>query len=91
MASATAIHDTLAWAMADPGEVFLATRPLYGRFEIDFFNKSSVGIRYADSTVDGTFDKDVVHSLQQALQDCHSNGIKARALIIVNPHNPLGQ
>ena len=90
-ASATAIHDSLAWALADPGETFLATRPLYGRFEIDFFNKSSVGIKYANTSVDLGFDQSVVRSLEQALQECRASGVEARALIIVNPHNPLGQ
>lgn len=89
-ASATAMHDTLAWALANPGEVFLTSRPVYGRFELDFFNKAGIKVEYADTDAEDCFNETVVEKLEEALQSCKSRGVNVKALFIVNPHNPLG-
>lgn len=88
--SATAMHDTLAWALANPSEAFLTSRPVYGRLELDFFNKAGVKVEYANTSAEDCFDESAVEKFEEALQDCHSRGVKVRAVFIVNPHNPLG-
>ncbi len=89
-ASATAMHDTLAWALANSGEAFLTSRPVYGRLELDFFNRSGVRVEYADTSAEDCFTPGVVDKFDEALNDCNARRLKVKALFIVNPHNPLG-
>ena len=88
---ATTLHDILAWVLADGGDAILSSRPVYGRFDIDFGNKSEVKLVYADTTASNCFDEDVVDSFEAALEKSRADGIKVKALVIVNPHNPLGR
>jgi 1-aminocyclopropane-1-carboxylate synthase len=89
--AATAMHDVLAWAMADPGDGILMSRPVYGRFELDFGNKSQVKVVYADTTAENSLDENVVDKFEEALQESTAEGTRILALLIVNPHNPLGK
>ncbi|KFA64771.1 hypothetical protein S40285_01382 [Stachybotrys chlorohalonatus IBT 40285] len=66
--AATAMHDILAWGLADPGDAFLVSRPIYGRFEIDFGNKSQVKLVYADTNAETCFNVDVVEQFEKALK-----------------------
>jgi aspartate/methionine/tyrosine aminotransferase len=88
--SATAMHNILAWALADHRDGFLTSRPVYGRLELDFFNMSGVKVVYADSDFDNCFNEDVVERFETALEDSNARGIKIKAVFIINPHNPLG-
>lgn len=88
---ATAMHDVLAWALADSRDAFLVSRPSYGRLELDFFNRAGVKVEYADTTPQNCFDEDVVVKFEAAVEDCASRGVKVKALFIINPHNPLGK
>jgi 1-aminocyclopropane-1-carboxylate synthase len=88
--SATAMHDLLAWSMAEPGEGILTSRPVYGRFEHDFGNKSQVKVVYADTDAKTCQEPDVVDEFERALARSEAEGVKIRGLIIVNPNNPLG-
>jgi 1-aminocyclopropane-1-carboxylate synthase len=89
--AATAMHDILAWALADPADGILTSRPVYGRFELDFGNKSQVRVVYADTLADNCFDKSVVGKFEAALARSEAAGTKIKALLIVNPNNPLGK
>lgn len=89
-ASATAMHDILAWALADPGDVFLVSRPVYGRFEFDFATRSQVGTHYVDTDAETCFLESVVEKFEEALANLKERNVKAKAIVIVNPHNPLG-
>ncbi|TEA19231.1 1-aminocyclopropane-1-carboxylate synthase-like protein 1 [Colletotrichum sidae] len=88
---ATAVQHTLAFALASPGEGILTSRPVYGRFELDFGNEMGVGVVYADTTPETCFLPSVVDAFESALQESLRSGVRIRALIIVNPHNPLGR
>lgn len=88
--SASAMHDVLAWALADSRDAFLVSRPVYGRLELDFFNRAGVRVEYADTTAENCFDEDVVGKFEAAIKDCASRGVEVKALFIINPNNPLG-
>ncbi|KAH8171707.1 aminotransferase class I and II domain-containing protein [Sarocladium implicatum] len=88
---ATSMHSVLAWALADPGEAFLTSRPVYGRFELDFGHMSDVRIVYADTAADNCFTEDVLEAFEKALQDSTDKGIKIKVLLIANPNNPTGK
>lgn len=89
-AAATALHDILAFSLAARGEGILTSRPYYGRFEIDFNNKTGVHLVAADTDHETCFDESVVEAFEKALQESEQRGVRIRALLIVNPHNPLG-
>lgn len=88
--SATALHEVLAFSLGDSGDGVLLSRPGYGRFELDFWNKARMQVVWADTEAETCFDADVVNSFEKALQGSNAAGVKIRALLIINPHNPLG-
>ncbi|KAH3992154.1 hypothetical protein HBH98_219580 [Parastagonospora nodorum] len=90
-AAATALHSVLAYSLCSPGEAILTTKPYYGRFELDFGNEAGVELVAAETDHEKCFDEDVVVALEQKLEACEKVGVKVRALLIVNPHNPLGR
>lgn len=89
--SCTALHDMLSWAIADPGEAILLNRPVYGRFELDFTNRSQVKILYADTDAETCLQESAVQKYEEAITNAAAAGIAVRAILIVNPNNPLGQ
>jgi 1-aminocyclopropane-1-carboxylate synthase len=80
----------IAFALADAGDGILLTRPVYGRYELDFGMKAGVKILYADTDAKTCFESGVITILETAIMNALTNGTKVRALLIVNPHNPLG-
>ncbi|ORY66546.1 1-aminocyclopropane-1-carboxylate synthase [Pseudomassariella vexata] len=89
--AATSLHDILGWAVGDPGDGILTSRPVYGRFELDFGNKAQLQMVYADTEAETCFDVSVVSKFEEALVRSNAAGVNIRALLIVNPHNPLGR
>jgi bifunctional pyridoxal-dependent enzyme with beta-cystathionase and maltose regulon repressor activities len=69
----------------------LTSKPYYGRFELDFGNKSGVTLIGADTDHETCFDEDAVHAFEKTFQECTEEGVVVRAVLIVNPHNPLGK
>lgn len=88
--AATSMHDILAWGIANPGDGFLTSRPVYGRLELDFGNKSQVKVVYAETSAEDAFEPDVVSTFERALVRSNALGVRVKAVFIVNPHNPLG-
>ncbi|KAH7013539.1 pyridoxal phosphate-dependent transferase [Ilyonectria destructans] len=89
--AATAMHDILAWGIADPGDGVLTSRPVYGRFELDFGNKSQTKVVYADTDAEDCFDETVMDRFEEALEKSNAEGVKVKMVLIVNPNNPLGK
>jgi len=85
------MHNLLALSLADPGEAILASRPIYGRFEIDFGNVAGLRVIYTDQKngVDA-FEDEIVKCFENKLRECKEGGIQVRAVVIVNPNNPVG-
>ncbi|GJC93005.1 1-aminocyclopropane-1-carboxylate synthase [Colletotrichum higginsianum] len=88
---ATAVQCVLAFALASAGEGVLTSRPVYGRFELDFGNEMGVEVVYADTTPDTCLEPGVVEAFEAALRRSHARGVRIRAVMIVNPNNPLGR
>ncbi|KAJ4266456.1 hypothetical protein NW762_004440 [Fusarium torreyae] len=89
--AATAMHDILAWGVADPGDGVLTSRPVYGRFELDFGNKSQVRVVYSNNKTEEAFQDEIVDRFEEALVRSRKAGVHVKMLLIVNPHNPLGR
>ncbi|XP_053243555.1 1-aminocyclopropane-1-carboxylate synthase-like protein 1 [Podarcis raffonei] len=89
------LFSALATVLCDPGEAFLIATPFYGGITQSVFLYGNVKLVYAhlDSQVTGTCNRPfqlTVEKLKKALQDAQSEGVRVKALILLNPHNPLG-
>ncbi|KAH7420243.1 putative aspartate aminotransferase [Cadophora sp. MPI-SDFR-AT-0126] len=87
----TSIHEMVGLSLADPGEGILVSRPIYGRFELDFGNTAGLEIVYTDNDGIDPFAPEIVQQYQKAFNRSTANGVKVKAILIVNPHNPLGR
>lgn len=87
----TPMHSLLAHSLGDPGDGILVTRPIYGRFELDFGNVADLEIVYVEMDSIDPFEIGVVGCYEKAFERAAKEGVKIRALLIVNPHNPLGK
>lgn len=87
----TAIGSMLGFALAEPGDGILVSRPVYGRFELDYGVEADVQIVYADTDPEEAFTPAVVEKYEAALQRAEDEGTTIRAVLIVNPHNPVGK
>ncbi|PYI11560.1 aspartate aminotransferase [Aspergillus sclerotiicarbonarius CBS 121057] len=88
---ATAIGSMLGFTLAEPGDGILASRPVYGRFELDYGVEAGVQMVYADTMTEEAFTPSVVEKYEIALEDAQARGVRIRALLLVNPHNPVGR
>ncbi|KAK3936803.1 PLP-dependent transferase [Diplogelasinospora grovesii] len=90
--SVTAMNEILGFSLGDPGDGILTSVPCYDRFELDFGNKAQLRMVYTDDTdAETSFLPSVVDSFERALVSSQANGVRICALLIVNPHNPLGK
>lgn len=90
-AALTSIHSLVGQSLGDAGDGILISRPVYGRFELDFGNIAGLKIVYADPGSIDVFCDDNVDGYQAAFDAAAAKGVKVMALLIVNPHNPLGE
>lgn len=67
------------------------SRPVYGRFELDYGIEAGVQIVYADSGPEEAFTPAVVDRYETALHEAQQRGVTIRAVVLVNPHNPVGE
>ncbi|XP_067413693.1 1-aminocyclopropane-1-carboxylate synthase-like protein 1 isoform X1 [Emydura macquarii macquarii] len=89
------LFSALATVLCDPGEAVLIATPFYGGITHSVFLYGNVKLVYAylDSKITGTSTRPfqlTVDKLEKALQDARSEGIGVKALILLNPQNPLG-
>ncbi|KAJ5532874.1 hypothetical protein N7494_009426 [Penicillium frequentans] len=87
----TSLGSMLGYNLAERGEAVLVNRPVYGRFELDYGVEAGVEIVYANTTIDEAFTPTVVDKYEQALQEANERGVNIRAVLLVNPHNPVGR
>lgn len=89
--SPTSLGNILGFNLAEPDEAILVSRPIYGRFELDYGVEAGLQIFYADTSIDEAFTSDVVKKYEKALVASQNRGITIRAVLLVNPHNPVGR
>ncbi|EFW18122.1 ACC synthase [Coccidioides posadasii str. Silveira] len=87
----TAVNDLLGYVLADPNDAIMINRPIYGKFGLDFGCRGDVGVVYADTEPLEVFSVDVVKKYEEAIVTADKGGVKVRAMLITNPHNPLGR
>ncbi|KKA23054.1 1-aminocyclopropane-1-carboxylate deaminase [Rasamsonia emersonii CBS 393.64] len=87
----TSLGSMLGITLAEPGDGILVSRPMYGRFELDYGLEAGVNIVYADTDPEEAFSSAVVDKYEIALKEAERRGQKIRAVLLVNPNNPVGR
>lgn len=81
----------LGFALTEPGDGILVSRPMYGRFELDYGVEADVKIIYADTEAEEAFTPAAIAKYEVALKEAEQKGTKIRAVLIANPNNPVGR
>ncbi|MCJ1469670.1 hypothetical protein MMC07_008306 [Pseudocyphellaria aurata] len=87
----TAINDIVAWNLIDPGDGILLGMPIYGDFQGDLTARAGAELLFVPMQGVDPFSLAAIEKYEAILQKAKSRGIKARALWLCSPHNPLGQ
>ncbi|KAK5685488.1 hypothetical protein LTS10_003567 [Elasticomyces elasticus] len=95
----SAVIDHVTWCICDEGEGILFPAPLYTGFTNDLPTRSRgkllpVSFRRDDGTLDldDIFDATAnTRCMERALLQAKQHGVKVKAVMITNPHNPLGK
>ncbi|KAL1843051.1 hypothetical protein VTJ49DRAFT_3186 [Mycothermus thermophilus] len=99
LSGVTSVVDNLAWAILNEGEGIIIPQPFYSGFAVDIPTRAHgviVPLEFQKlkeySGFDDVFDPAMnVKALEAALEGAKEKGIKVRAVLVTNPHNPLGR
>ncbi|KAJ8115989.1 hypothetical protein OPT61_g2491 [Boeremia exigua] len=91
VAGVTALNNILARCVAEEGEGLLLGMLIYGSFAPDLQSTTKCKLIYASFDSVDQFSVRAVECYERAFHEAQQNGIKVRALVITNPHNPLGR
>ncbi|KAG4442585.1 hypothetical protein IFR05_001915 [Cadophora sp. M221] len=98
--SISALTDALTWSICNEGEGILLPQPLYTGFRVDIPQRSRgvmvpvsfSGIWIGNGNLDDVFNVQVNEiAFERALKKSQEDGISIRAVLLTNPHNPLGK
>ncbi|KAK4044056.1 putative aminotransferase [Parachaetomium inaequale] len=95
----TSVIDSLAWSICNEGEGIIVPQPFYMGFAVDIPTRARAVIVPAlfqslegYKGFDDVFDPGMnVKALEEALRGAEEKGTKVRAVLLTNPHNPLGR
>ncbi|GAA5823567.1 hypothetical protein JCM3770_002787 [Rhodotorula araucariae] len=89
-AGCSAILDALASVLADPGDGVLLALPAYPGFAASFGCRAGVEVVGVRLAPDDEASPKALEAFEHALEECTQRGQRIRAIVICNPHNPLG-
>jgi bifunctional pyridoxal-dependent enzyme with beta-cystathionase and maltose regulon repressor activities len=81
----------LGYSLAEHGDGILVNRPVYGRFELDYGVEAGVQMVYADTATEEAFSPASITKYELALETARERGMQIRAVLLVTPHNPVGE
>ncbi|XP_068117332.1 1-aminocyclopropane-1-carboxylate synthase-like protein 1 isoform X2 [Hyperolius riggenbachi] len=89
------LFSSLAAVLCDPGDSILIATPFYGGITQSIFLYSGIKLVYVhlDSKITPPATRPfqlTVQKLEATLQNAKEEGTSVKALILINPHNPLG-
>ncbi|GAP84010.1 putative classes I and II family [Rosellinia necatrix] len=92
-AGVTDLNEACALVTCNPDadEAIMLGRPVYGAFSRDLCMRTGVGLEYVPVGDTDQFSPACVAAFDAGYEAAKSRGKTVRALIICNPHNPLGQ
>ncbi|EKG13304.1 1-aminocyclopropane-1-carboxylate synthase [Macrophomina phaseolina MS6] len=84
------VCEALGYTIFDDGDALLISQPNYVGFPHDFGAKSRVSLYHVPFHGTDSLDPLCTVKYEAALNSATAAGIKIRAVLLVNPHNPLG-
>ncbi|KAF2964933.1 hypothetical protein GQX73_g8650 [Xylaria multiplex] len=92
-AGVTNLNEACALVTCNPdaGEAIMLGRPVYGAFSLDLCMRTGVELEYVSVGDRDQFTPDCVAAFEAGYDAAIARGRNIRALIICNPHNPLGR
>lgn len=86
----TPLCEMLGFTICDPGDAILYSRPMYQSFATDFGLKAQIQSLFVNLDAADPFGPGCVTAYEEALKQAEKDGVRVRALMLCNPHNPLG-
>ncbi|KAI1640709.1 pyridoxal phosphate-dependent transferase [Biscogniauxia mediterranea] len=92
-AGVTDLNEVCALLTCDPGqnEAIMLGGPIYGSFSKDLTQRTGVELEYISMGDMDQFSPACIAAFDAGFEAAKARGVNVRALIICNPHNPLGQ
>ncbi|KAI0491165.1 PLP-dependent transferase [Xylaria cf. heliscus] len=92
-AGVTDINEACAMVTCNPdvGDAIMLGRPVYGGFSDDLCMRTGVDIEYVSVGNTDQFTPACVAAYEAGYEDAKARGKNIKALVICNPHNPLGR
>ncbi|KAF2733467.1 PLP-dependent transferase [Polyplosphaeria fusca] len=87
----TGMFHMLGTVIGDPGDGILLTKPCYVALSHDFNLSAKMEPVFVPFGETDQFCPEAIECYEKALQKAEKEGIKIRALVLCNPHNPLGR
>ncbi|USW55235.1 Putative aminotransferase, class I/classII, pyridoxal phosphate-dependent transferase, major [Septoria linicola] len=88
---AGSVVSNFAFCVGEPGDGILLSRPLYTGFFTDIPYSSKVKLVPVTMGAVDPISADAIPQYEKALLEATKAGITIRAMLIANPHNPLGR
>lgn len=92
----SSLIDLVAFTACDAGDAIMFTTPAYGMFKHDITSRNQVNI--VEVPCANTFDQfasknasALVAKMEEACFKAASEGVRVKAVLLCNPHNPLGR
>ncbi|KAL1627588.1 hypothetical protein SLS56_006309 [Neofusicoccum ribis] len=85
------ICEALGYTIFDEGDALLISRPSYVGFPHDFGAKSKVDLYHVPFDGIDQFTPECIPKYEAALASATAAGTKIRAVMVCNPHNPMGR
>ncbi|KAG9847514.1 PLP-dependent transferase, partial [Aureobasidium melanogenum] len=87
----TSLCELFGYAIASPNDGILISRPSYQAFPADFGAKAGLKCVFVSFGTTDQFSVSAIANYETTLLKARKQGISIRALLLCNPHNPLGR
>ncbi|GAA5972171.1 hypothetical protein JCM11641_002528 [Rhodosporidiobolus odoratus] len=89
-AGCSAVIDSLVSVIADPGDGILVAKPFYNGFSASFGCRNEVLAVGVDIPAGKEASVESLACFERTLAESEARGVRIRAVMVCNPHNPLG-
>ncbi|KAF2104668.1 PLP-dependent transferase [Rhizodiscina lignyota] len=87
----TSLCEQLGFSIAEAGDGIMFTRPIYQAFRSDFGTRAKITPVWVSFRGDDQFTTSSIKHWEAAYDQASKDGITIRAVMLCNPHNPLGR
>lgn len=87
----TSLCEQLGFSIAEAGDGIMFTRPIYQAFQSDFGTRAKITPVWVSFNGDDPFTEHSIKHWEDAYDKAITDGITVRAVMLCNPHNPLGR